>query len=465
MPTRRLDLPAIITSLALVPLAGAGTTDWNVGPGGNSARDCRSAWNGPATPELLWSGSLSAIVSQQAVIDGDTVFAARIQSFTIPTGTTIVAHDLDTGRLRWTTQLPSLGGDEWRSRVSGARDGRVYATRAGNTNLAPMYALSGTTGGILWTSEDLVDESTTEGVAFASDGDLIVGNFDAILRIDGATGATVWSTPRSCPTTNGCLVSVFGERGYYWEASPTGPRVTSIDLVTGAVIATTGGIGGGFIEQLGVFVGPDGTIYAPRSQNNPVSDFLVAISDTGDALVEKWSVPIGYMPFATMGVGPDGSVYTYETGIEAAAGTDLFRVLRLDPLDGSVIDQSEVLPYDVVLSARMAIDASGRIFLTNGGFSTGRLFSFDADLTLRWTEVVTGVNVGGPALGADGTLIVCGTGTNVRAYRAADACPADLDGSGGVGPEDLASLLSDWGRCPGCASDLDGDGTVGPADL
>jgi hypothetical protein len=64
----------------------------------------------------------------------------------------------------------------------------------------------------------------------------------------------------------------------------------------------------------------------------------------------------------------------------------------------------------------MAIDSVGKIYLTNGGFSQGRLYSFNPDLSLRWSEVINNVNIGGPALGENGTLVVCGTGTDVRAY-------------------------------------------------
>jgi sugar lactone lactonase YvrE len=45
-------------------------------------------------------------------------------------------------------------------------------------------------------------------------------------------------------------------------------------------------------------------------------------------------------------------------------------------------------------------------------------------------------------------------------------CPADLDGDGSVGFNDLTLLLGAWGPCSGaCPEDLDGDGSVGFNDL
>jgi hypothetical protein len=45
------------------------------------------------------------------------------------------------------------------------------------------------------------------------------------------------------------------------------------------------------------------------------------------------------------------------------------------------------------------------------------------------------------------------------------SCPADLDGGGTVGAEDLALLLAVWGPNPGHPADINGNGVVGPEDL
>jgi outer membrane protein assembly factor BamB len=470
-PRQRRGAPAAIVACwasllaALGPLTAVRADDWQTGVGKNSARYSLSTEVGPTDPNVLWQGSRPAIVAQQGVADGDLFVGPRIESFTIPTGTWIVAHDLYTGEERWAVQLPFNDPDDWRSRVSAIRDGQVYATRSGNTNASLLYALDPNDGSIIWESEDPIDESTTESLAFAANGDIIAGNFQSLMRINKDDGTTVWSVPRSSPTSGGSQVAVYGDRAYGWEASANGPVVSVFDLADGTELYSSDGIGGGYVQQLGLFVGPDGTVYAPRTQNNPVTDFFVAFEDTGTFLREKWRVPLGYVPFASFGVGPDGSVYSYDkTEVE---GEYEMTVLRLNPDTGATLDTSPPLPSSLSASPRIGIDAFGKIFLTNGGFSNGMLFSFDADLTLRWSVPITNVNVGGPVIGRGGVLIVCGTGTNVIAYRTAP-CLGDLDGDGDIDLADLTQLLAHYGMSGGAGftqGDLDSDGDVDLTDL
>jgi outer membrane protein assembly factor BamB len=383
--------------------------NWQTGPGGKPSRHSLSAEIGPQAADLLWQGSVSAVVAQQAVIDGDIVAMSRMFNINnVLYGTKIVAHNLMTGDTLWTKGLPvDFPSTDWRSRVSAFKDGVVFATRAGNTNYSYMYALSIADGAILWKSEGLVNEASTEGASFDSNGDLIVGNFDNIIRINYQDGTTVWQTNRSCPTTGGGEVAVFEDRGYYWEAAVNGPKISVIDLESGDYLYSSESLSPGIIQQVAPFVGPDGTIYGTRSMNNVTTDFLFALSDKGSYFEIKWNVPLGFVPFATFGVGPDGSVYSYSQTDE---------VIRIDPLNGNVIDTSEVVLGGDFPQPRMAIDAQGLVFVTNGGFTGGALYSFNPDLTLRWSENIPNVNVGGPAIGNNGTLVVCGTGTNVRAY-------------------------------------------------
>lgn len=384
--------------------------NWQTGPGGKPSRHGLSSEIGPQAPDLLWQGSVSAVVAQQAVIDGNIVVMSRMFNINnVLNGTKIVAHDLITGDTLWTTGLPvDFPATDWRSRVSAFKDGVVYATRAGNTNNSYMYALSAVDGSVIWKSVGLVDESSTEGSSFASNGDLIVGNFYNIIRINHVDGTTVWQTARSCPTSGGGEVAVFENKGYYWEAAVNGPKISVIDLESGQYLYSSESLTPGLIQQVAPFVGPDGTIYGTRTMNNVSTDFLFALNDKGSYFEEKWNVPLGYVPFGTFGVGPDGSVYSYLPTNE---------IIRINPENGVVIDTSEIALGGDFAQPRMAIDAQGFVFVSNGGFSGGALHSFNPDLSLRWSESITNINVGGPAIGNDGTLIVCGTSTNVRAYE------------------------------------------------
>ena len=397
--------------LALFLFTGQIMADnWNVGSGGKSSRNCLSEGHGPVARNLLWQNGINAVIAQQAVIEGNIVATSRIFNLNnVLDGTAIVAQDLATGDTLWTRMLPiDFPSTDWRSRVSSMKNGVIYATRSGNTNFSFMYALDALTGEIIWKSEGLVNESSTESCSFAENGDLVVGNFYSVIRVDATDGSTVWETNRSCPTSNGQEVSVYGNRGYYWEAGSAGPKVGVIDLTTGQHIFSSPSLSAGLVQQLCLFVGPDGTIYAPRSMNNGSTDYLVALKDNGTSFLELWRTPIGFIPFATCGVGPDSTIYTY---------TNEGKVVRLNPKDGTGLDTSMQIFTSLGVSPRMAIDADGHVFVTNGESSTGALYSFNSDLTLRWSENLPRVNVGGPAIGANGTLVVCGIGTNVRAYE------------------------------------------------
>lgn len=423
-------------AVAWLLMAPGGWAQWTVGVGGNPARNGLSSQVGPGAPAVLWQTGISAIVAQQAVIDGDLVVTSRITSFALPNGTSIVGQDLNTGATRWQVQIPAGFPSSWRSRVTGIANGQVYATRSGNTNAEYLYALSPATGAILWQSQALVTESSTESVTYAQNGDIISTGVNAagtpvLVCIDHLNGATRWMFTRTCPTSGGCDAAVSGNRVYFFEAGAAGPVITVADIATGVRLYSSPGLGGGFAQQVAPFVAPNGRIYAPRTQNNPLTDALFSLTDTGTAFVVNWSVPIGYVPFASHGVGNDGSIYTWSPALE---------IIRLDPASGAVWSRSAPVVHDSPMQPRMAIDAQGKVFVTNGGFGLGRLSVFTPDLRPIWSVAMPNVNVGGPALGQNGTLVVCGVGTDIRAYRSAcagwfsAAYGAPCAGTGGLLP-------------------------------
>jgi outer membrane protein assembly factor BamB len=393
----------------LLVFSAAKSQNWNIATGGNVLHNGLCPTIGPNTPNLLWSGGLPSQIAFAPVTDSIYLATVRIDNISDPlNGNKIVMMDIRTGDTIWTRKLPvDFPATDWSNRVSAIRNGVLYASRSGNSNEAYLYALDASNGSILWKSDSLIGESINEGACFLPGGDLLVGNLFSIARISSANGSTVWQTSR-LGYQNGAELAVYGSKVYGLMNIANAVRVAAYDTTSGQMLYTSPPLSGGLVQQLGLFMSDNGTIYVPRSQNNPTTDFLFSLTDNGSAIVLNWSFPIDYVPFSSSGIGPDGSVYCYNPS---------GRVVRLNPQNGSVVDSSLVVLYGDAFQPRMSIDSTGKVFLTNGGFNDGNLYSFNADLTLRWQSAVPNVNVGGPVLGWEGTLVICGIGTDFRAYK------------------------------------------------
>lgn len=424
--------------LALVVLAlPLHASDWS-NAGGNAGRNGLTLEVGPDAPTLQWSGGRSSIIAWQPVIEGSRVFLVRQTSFPPETtGSPVVCQDLDTGVELWATNLPANSGD-WTSWIAGVNGGHVYASRSGNgaSVSAKLYCLDASSGSVLWSTATLQNAGAYDGVVFAANGDPVVASFQNIWRFDHASGALVWSTNRVGSVSGNCGGAIGNAAVYVADAVVGGHAIKKFDLATGALLYQ-GPLMAGFTIQNTPMVGPDGSIYLSRVQNNAGVDFFFAFQDTGSALVQKWSVAAGYSYSSEFAVGPDGSVYHLAPSNE---------IHRLDPATGTTLASSGALAHDT-WEPRLAVDALGRVFLSNGGFTNGMFYAFEADLSPRWSLVVPNINIGAPAIGRDGTLVVAGVGTNVKAYRthglgtsafcAGDglggACPCANSGSVGRG--------------------------------
>jgi outer membrane protein assembly factor BamB len=404
--------------------------------GGNTSRNGFLAVNGPTTPQLRWVGSRNANIGFPIAIEGSRLVTTRWGAGPNVLDSLIVVHDVETGQEIWSRDLPPDPSQTFRAHAVGMRDGLVYASRAGFGRAGPLYALDVADGSTRWKTTVDIDDDEESGAAFADDGDPIIGNFDSVMRFERSTGALVWRAPRSGPDSGGSTPVVRGSRTYIWDVSAAfGMGITVLDTATGARLyqaqvqpcpACT--------QQTGLFAGPDGTVYAPRT-NTIGANELVAFTDTGTALQVKWRAPLGDVGFASFGVGPDGSVYSY---------SDDFRIVRLSPVDGSVLATSAdpLTSGTVFFFPRIAIDAAGLIYVTNG-VQDSRLFSFNPDLTLRWTDTIPDVQFGGPALSASGFLFVAGSGNNLRAYQTAGVSVLDAEAvEGDDGTSGLLFMVS-----------------------
>jgi len=425
--------------------------------GGNAGRNGRSPGVGPAAPEILWQGGPSSLIAWHPCIEGSRIFLVRQTSF-IPTGVPndarVYALDLHTGAELWSKTIPYEGGD-WTPNVYGVSEGRVFAGRGGNgsSSSAPVYCFDAASGAQLWISEEEVATGAYDGVVFAPNGDPIFATNTYVRRVDAASGATIWTSVRNCSVSGDCGPAIAGEAVYVDEVVPGGQVVTRFDLTTGARRYSSP-VMPGFLSQNTPLADGQGGVFYPRTQGNPTTDFFYAFTDTGSAFVQRWFEPCLAGAGSQHALAPDGSVYLL--------GTD-GRLQRRNPLNGILLDQSLLSVTATTTQSHFAIDAEGTVYYGNGGFP-GTVFSFTPELALNWSVTVPNLNQGGPSLAADGTLVVCGNGTVVRAYRSTPICePEDLNCDGAVNGADLGILLAAWGG--GGVEDLNGDGVVDGADL
>lgn len=406
MKSKLLMLPAVLV-FCTVSIALA---DWNVGPGGNSMRNGQSSGPGPLDDTVLWEGGPFSHFPRQAAAEGNVYVVARtFDSGDNLHGTYLYALDVTTGSELWHTELPvPFPATDFRVQLLGINGGRVYAARSTNSSPSYLYALNANDGSILWQSEELITAYVSEGIVFAPDGDPIVGNYWSVRRINAEDGTTVWDCDRASPSSDGCGVAIYGDRCYCWQATGIeGPVVRVIDLTNGNHLYDGGMIGAGLTQQLGLLVGQDGTVYAPRSGGNPNTDSLAAFTDTGNELVEKWKVSLGYMPFSTFAVSPDSTVYSYDRS---------GHVIRLDPDDGSIVNTSEPILTASTSYRRAAVDADGILYITAAAWPDGMLYSFNPDLTLRWSAAFPQLGRSGPVLADGGILLIAGDLTDLIAY-------------------------------------------------
>jgi hypothetical protein len=387
-----------------------GGTDWS-NSGGNPQRNGRSDVTGPSAADLLWSGARASLISWLPVTEGDRLFVVRQKGWPGSNNDSlVVAMNLSSGAELWNIDIPYHSGD-WTTWIAGVKNGHVYASRSGNGASVKdnLYALDTTTGSLLWTSTERIDAGPYDGVVFAPDGDPVIASFTDIWRINADDGSTVWHANRLGSVSGSCGGTLYQDSFYVADVASGGHIIVRYDFANGERLYQSP-VMPGFTLQNTPMAGPDGTIYLSRTQNNPTVDYFYAFTDTGTSLVEKWHLPCAWTTFSEFAVGPDGGVYCIIPGP---------RIGKLDAATGTVTAQSGLIdaPGYSYLAPHFAVDATGTVFFSNGGFENGRVSVYTPNLEPLWNVTVTNINIGGPALAEKGTLLVCGTGTTMRAYR------------------------------------------------
>ncbi len=423
--------------------------DWS-NAGGNAKRNGLSESKGPLAADLLWSGGRTSLISWLPVTEENRLFVVRQNGWPgAAHDSPVVAMDLFSGQELWSIEIPYQTND-WTTWVGGVKNGQVYASRSGNGASVQdnLYALDAVTGETLWVSTVLIDAGPYDGVVFTADGDPVIASFTDIWRFNSEDGSLVWHADRVGSVSGSCGGALFQNSLYVADVASGGHIIVRYDVQTGQRLYESP-VMTGFTLQNTPFVGPDGTIYLSRTQNNPVTDYFYAFIDTGTSFIEKWHQVCAWTTFSEFAAGLDGSVYCILPGP---------RIGKLDASTGDVLAQSEILDEpDSYLSPHFAVDAIGTVYFSNGGFADGRASVFTTDLEPIWNTTMTNINIGGPALGKNGVLLLCGTGTNVRVYQTAqpildinitDVFPrigASISNSGAVAATNLSWNISVMG--------------------
>jgi outer membrane protein assembly factor BamB len=451
----RTTIACRIAFVSALTLAGSTFADWS-NLGGTQGRTGLTEAIGPVDTTLRWSGAPSSIIAWNPCVEGSRIFVVRQTAFApngVPNESKVYALSLATGATLWSFACPYAPGD-WTTNVYGVNNGRVFVGRGGNGSSvsAPVFCLDAATGNILWSSAEEVATGSYDGVTFTDDGDPIFATHLYIRRVNRNTGETVWHTPRSCSVSGDCGPAISGNAIYIDEVGSGGQVISRFDAETGAKLYSSPAMPG-FTSQNTPMAGPDGRVYYARTQTNPSVDFMYAWQDTGSGFVQLWKQP------AIGGAGSNHGL-THDGGIVMVGLNGRLQVR--DQITGALRHESRSTVTASPNQSHVAVDGDGKIFYGNGGFP-GTIFSFNSDLTLRWSVAVNNLNQGGPVLAGDGTLLVAGAGTDFRAYNGTPACAdADLDCDGSVGAPDLALLLGAWGTPD---ADLDDDGVTGSPDL
>jgi outer membrane protein assembly factor BamB len=409
--------PGILAPFLALALQGSLHSQWTTAQGGNSRRDGQATTHGPAAPAQSWSISQrTGFASAPLIGDGRVVYSRTDPAS--PGGSVIEAADLRTGQPLWSTTLP--GGLSPFTLPIAMRDGRVYARRASPALVNEfLYALDASTGALLWQSQDLVQMHLFSSPSFLANGDILINGEYVIslgwrlLRIDHLTGGTVWNRPpgegANPPAAGG---AVFQDRFYLahelagaYEVerinSGTGERMygSALESVAATAAATSNN----------PMVGADGTIYWPYGGVSTGGEAeLIALTDTGTSLVEKWRAPMADLWTSSLGVAPDGMILSYSRQNE---------LVRLDPATGAVVARSAELPVDL-LRVNTTVDRGNRVFVVacGEGPTPIQLLAYGPQLRLQWS-LLLGLSPAAGASVAEGHLVVSTAREVVRAFE------------------------------------------------
>lgn len=361
--------------------------------GGKNERNGLTKITGPdsvLTP--FWSINSSLTQIGNSVFTFGNKFVTSRSVFS-PYTAKIECRSLTDGNLLWEMMASSSS----RMFAVGFTEDAVYAH---DYLTDTLYALSPEDGSIKWKFKETNFFGGNTGLLFAENGDPILRG----KRLDRKTGQVKWFYNYIVPVMPNAGFAAKDSIYYHYSGGIGQPiRLFALNLNSGQFKYQSDALPGAGDQEWPVTVGSDGTIYLTRDGGK-----LYSFEDTGSQLRIKWT----YTPSATEMPGhfandKAGNLYVIDNDT----------VKLLDKSNGTVIAKSRVRIKSSFFP-NITVDEEGKVYVNNNEAALGKIVCLSADLqNVLWEMDVPYITYCGPALSKDGTLIIAGAGTNIRAYK------------------------------------------------
>jgi PKD repeat protein len=361
--------------------------------GGNNQRNGLSKIVGPDSVDSpAWTiTSASSLWGNSVFTYGNKFVTSRV-TFTPSYTAKIECRSITDGSLLWDKQV-------YPSSIMYAVGFSEFAVYAHDYSTDSLYALSPLDGSVLWSFyEDMFGGNS--GILFACNGDPVVRG----KRLDKYTGEVVWSYDYIVPVGPNAGYAGYRNTFYHYTGTITTPKtVFALDMETGDFKYESVPLDGDADQEMPMTIGNDGTIYLCRDGGN-----LYALEDTGTELLVKWQYdPVGSNLTGNFGSDSAGNVYIIDSDA----------IKLLSKVNGRVLDSSD-FSISFGFNPTISVDGEGKVYICNSLDAGGKYYCLSSDLqTLIWEMNVPYNYYCGPALAKDGTLIIIGSGTQIKAYR------------------------------------------------
>ena len=357
--------------------------------GGKNQRNGLSKIIGPdsiITP--AWSVNSSQTVIGNSVFTYGDKFVTSRAVFS-PYTSKLECRSLVDGNLIWEKMIYSTSI----MYAVGFSEDAVYVHDYSNDSL---YALSTIDGSVKWAISEYMFGGNS-GILFACNGDPIVRG----KRLNKYTGQTIWFYDYIVPVGPNAGYAASNTTFYHYAGTINTPKkLFALDIETGQFKYETEELTGDGDQEWPITIGSDGTIYLKRDGGK-----LYAFEDTGMELRIKWE----YIPTATEMPGYFGSDLNGNLFV-----IDNDTIKLLNSTDGNILHKSKIALSSSFYST-ISVDGEGKVYVCN---NNNKMFCFSADLqTVIWELGVPNLTYNGPALAKDGTLVITGSGFNVKGYK------------------------------------------------